>query len=107
MPSATCIVRFHYGSVRNLMAGLIALIVFAVVAAGVFAGAAFLDRRNARARLLRERLETVQKAADQPSEELALVRDETLSEIPALDTLLRRSVRVSNLQDFMSQAGLK
>jgi tight adherence protein B len=41
-----------------------------------------------------------------PSEELALLRDEMLSEIPALDSLLRRSERVGNLQTLLSQADL-
>ena len=35
-----------------------------------------------------------------------MLRDEVLSEIPALDNLLRRSERVSNLQIFLSQADL-
>ncbi|HEX4487893.1 MAG TPA: type II secretion system F family protein [Terriglobales bacterium] len=86
---------------------LIAVLAFIVVAAGVFAGFSLLDQRNARARLLRERLAAVRKAAErQPDEELELLRDEVLSEIPALDNLLRRSQRVSNLQVFLSQADL-
>jgi tight adherence protein B len=86
---------------------LIAVLAFVVVAAGVFAGFSLLDQRNARARLLRERLAAVRKAAErQPDEELELLRDEVLSEIPALDNLLRRSQRVSNLQVFLSQADL-
>ena len=75
---------------------------------GVFAVASLLDQRSAQARLLRERLATVQEAAArQPSEELALVRDEMLSKIPAIDNLLRRSSRISNLQPFLEQADLK
>ena len=75
---------------------------------GVFAVASLLDQRSAQARLLRERLATVQEAAArQPSEELALVRDEMLSKIPAIDNLLRRSSRISNLQPFLEQANLK
>jgi len=90
------------------MSALIAILVFVVVAAGVFLVVSFLDQRRARARLLRERLVNAQSAAGQPAnEELALVRDETLSEIPALDSLLRRSERVSNLQDLLEQANLK
>lgn len=90
------------------MHALIAIIVFVVIAGGVFGAVAIFDQRNARARLLRDRLESVQKEAEQqPDEDLALVRDQTLSEIPALDTLLRRSARVSNLQIFLQQAGLK
>jgi tight adherence protein B len=75
---------------------------------GVFAVASLLDQRSAQARLLRERLATVQEAAtQQPSEELALLRDEMLSRIPALDNLLRRSSKISNLQPFLEQANLK
>lgn len=90
------------------MLAIIAILVFAVVAMGVFALASLLDQRSAQARLLRERLATVQEAAtQQPSEELALLRDEMLSRIPALDNLLRRSSRISNLQPFLEQADLK
>ncbi len=86
---------------------LIAGLVFVIVAAGIFAAVSIVDKRRERARLLRDRLAAVQKAAElEPSEELALLRDEMLSEIPALDTLLRRSVRVSNLQTMLSQADL-
>jgi tight adherence protein B len=90
------------------MLALIAVLVFVVVALGVFAVASLLDQRSAQARLLRERLSTVQEAAArQPSEELALLRDEMLSKIPALDNLLRRSSRIANLQPFLEQADLK
>jgi tight adherence protein B len=87
---------------------LLAILVFVVVALGVFVLASLLDQRSAQARLLRERLATVEKAvARQPSEELALLRDEMLSQIPALDNLLRRSSRISSLQTMLSQANLK
>jgi tight adherence protein B len=90
------------------MLGLIAILVFVVVALGVFAVASLFDQRSAQARLLRERLANVQEAAaQQPSEKLALLRDEMLSKIPALDNLLRRSSRISNLQPFLEQANLK
>jgi tight adherence protein B len=90
------------------MLALIAILVFVVVAMGVFAVASLLDQRSAQARLLRERLASVQEAAArQPSEELALLRDEMLSKIPAIDNLLRRSSRISNLQPFLEQANLK
>jgi tight adherence protein B len=89
------------------MHAIVAILLFVVIALAAFGVGAIMDQRNARARLLRERLESVQKAAEQqPNEDLALVRDQTLSEIPALDTLLRRSARIANLQDFLSQAGL-
>ena len=90
------------------MLTLITIMVFVVVSLGVFALGSLLDQRSARARLLRERLASVQKAAErQPSEELALLRDEMLSEIPALDNLLRRSTLISSLQTMLSQADLK
>jgi tight adherence protein B len=90
------------------MLGLIAILVFVVVALGVFAVASLFDQRSAQARLLRERLANVQEAAaHQPNQELALLRDEMLSKIPALDNLLRRSSRISNLQPFLEQANLK
>jgi tight adherence protein B len=87
---------------------LIALLVFVVVALATFAIASLLDERRAQARLIRDRLAAVQKAPERnPDEELALVRDEQLSKIPALDTLLRRSARVSAMQDSLLQAGMK
>ncbi|HZQ68891.1 MAG TPA: type II secretion system F family protein [Terriglobales bacterium] len=89
------------------MIGLIAFLAFLVVALLVFAVGSLLDERSARARLLRERLATVQKAAERaPDEELALLRDEMLSEIPALDNLLRRSSAAVNLQLMLAQANL-
>ena len=90
------------------MLALIAIMVFVVVSLGAFSIGSLLDQRSARARLLRERLASVQKAAErQPNEELALLRDEMLSEIPALDSLLRRSALISSLQTLLSQADLK
>jgi tight adherence protein B len=87
---------------------LVALGAFVVVSLATFLLGSLLDQRNARARLLRERLASVDKAASrQPSEELALLRDEMLSQIPALDNLLRRSERISKLRTLLEQAGLK
>src|ERR1700733_15879389 len=87
---------------------LITIIVFVVVAGAAFSIGSLFDQRSARARLLRDRLSAVQKAAErEPSEELALLRDEMLSEIPALDNLLRRSERISNFQTLLSQAGIE
>ena len=86
---------------------LVALLVLIVVAGSAFSAFILIDRRNARARLIKERLANERKAPELAAEEeLALLRDEQLSEIPALDTLLRRSVRVTNLQKMLSQAGL-
>ena len=84
---------------------LIAIAVFVVVALAVFVIASLLDERSSKARLLRERLSTVQKTPErEPSQELALLRDEVLSKIPALDNLLRRSSSISNLQTLLEQA---
>src|SRR5579863_106043 len=91
-----------------MSAFLIALIVFIAVALATFVIASLFDERRAQARLIKDRLATVQKAPERaPDEELALLRDEQLSKIPALDTLLRRSARVSAMQDSLLQAGMK
>jgi tight adherence protein B len=85
----------------------ITVIVFLVVVIAVFVGGSILDERRARARLLRDRLAAAQKAPErEPSEELALLREEKLSEIPALDTFLKRSSQVSALQQLLSQADM-
>jgi tight adherence protein B len=90
------------------MPALIAILVFLVVALATFAIASLLDQRRAQARLIKDRLATVQKAPERaPDAELALLRDEQLSKFPALDTLLRRSARVSAMQDSLLQAGMK
>jgi len=87
---------------------LIAVLVFVTVALVVFVAGSLVDQRNARARLIKDRLATVQKTPErEPDEELALLRDEQLSKIPAFDTLLRRSERVSAIQDALLQAGMK
>jgi tight adherence protein B len=91
-----------------MFAILIAVLVFLVVALATFAVASLLDQRSAQARLIKDRLATVQKAPERdPNEELALLRDEQLSKIPALDTLLRRSERISAMQESLLQAGMK
>jgi tight adherence protein B len=85
----------------------ITVIVVLVVVIAVFVGGSILDERRARARLLRDRLAAAQKAPErEPSEELALLREEKLSEIPALDTFLKRSSQVSALQQLLSQADM-
>jgi len=88
-------------------AALIALLVFVLVALAAFALGSILDQRNARARLIKERLANERKAPElAPDEELALLRDEQLSQIPALDQLLRRSARVTDIQKMLAQAGM-
>jgi tight adherence protein B len=90
-----------------MAATLMALLVLVVVAAATFALAWVIDKRNARARVIKERLAAERKAPERGAEEeLALLRDEQLSEIPALDTLLRRSSRISDLQKMLAQANI-
>jgi len=88
-------------------AALVAFLVFIGVALAAFAAFLRLDQRSARARLIKERLANERKAPERKSEEeVAVVRDEQLSDIPALDKLLRRSARVSAIQKTLTQAGL-
>lgn len=89
------------------MPALIAILVFLLVALVAFAGASLFDQRNAQARLIKDRLANVQKAPDRPEAEVALLRDEQLSKISVFDTLLRRSARVSAMQESLSQAGIR
>jgi tight adherence protein B len=82
---------------------LIALLVSVVVALGAFALVSLFDQRSSRARVIKDRLAAVQKTPDQPVEDVALLRDEQLSQIPALDVFLRRSERVSAIQVMLAQ----
>jgi tight adherence protein B len=82
---------------------LIALLVVIVVTLGVFALVSLLDQRSSRARIIKDRLAAVQKTPDQPVEDVALLRDEQLSQIPALDVFLRRSERISAIQIMLAQ----
>ena len=85
---------------------VIALLVFAVVTVAVFAAMSLYDERKAQARVLRDRLSTVQKTTEKTMPDMALLRDELLSRIPAFDTLLRRSERVSLLQKMLAQGNI-
>jgi len=90
-----------------MTAALMAFLVFIVVALAAFALGSLVDQRRARSRLLKERLASERKSPERaPEEELALLRDEQLSQIPALDSLLRRSERVSAIQKMLAQAGM-
>src|ERR1700682_3209264 len=85
---------------------VIALLVFAVVTVAVFAAMSLYDERKAQARVLRDRLSTVQKTTEKTMPDMALLRDELLSRIPAFDTLLRRSERVSLLHKMLAQGNI-
>src|SRR5579862_6163881 len=85
---------------------VIALLVFVVVALGAFVVFSLLDQRKAQARVLRDRLVAVDQTTGRAPLELALLRDEMMSRIPAFDTLLRRSERVSLLQKMLAQGNV-
>jgi tight adherence protein B len=85
---------------------VIALLVFVVVTLAVFVGVSLYDERKAQARILRDRLSATQKTSDQTLPDVALLRDEVLSRIPAFDTILRRSDRVSQLQKVLAQGNV-
>ncbi|HET7890772.1 MAG TPA: type II secretion system F family protein [Candidatus Sulfotelmatobacter sp.] len=90
-----------------MSAALMAVLVFLLVALAVFAAVSLLDQRSARARLIKERLANERKAPEGAAEEeFALLRDEQLSQIPVIDTLLRRSSRVTEIQKMLTQGGL-
>jgi tight adherence protein B len=84
---------------------LIAALIFVVVTVLAFAIMSLLDQRKAQARILRDRLTTPEQSSGGQLE-LALLRDEMLSRIPAFDTLLRRSERVSLLQKMLAQGSV-
>ena len=84
----------------------LAILVFAVVTMAVFTVMSLLDQRKAQSRILRDRLSTVQKPTQQAAPDAALLRDELLSRIPAFDTFLRRSERVSALQEMLAQGNV-
>ncbi len=84
-----------------------AFLVFVVVAVAAFALGSLVNQRSAQARLLKERLTSERKSPERaPEDELALLRDEQLSQIPALDGLLRRSERIADIQKTLAQAGM-
>lgn len=90
-----------------MTAALMAFLVFVVVAVAAFALGSLVNQRSAQARLLKERLTSERKSPERaPEDELALLRDEQLSQIPALDGLLRRSERIADIQKTLAQAGM-
>lgn len=90
------------------MPELIAILTFAAVVLGVFVAAQVLDQSHAQARLIRERIANAKDSGGLPPiQDLAFLRDQMLSRIPAFDTLLRRSDRVSQLQKMLEQGGLQ
>ncbi len=84
------------------------LLVFICTATAAFLIMLSLDRRSDQARVLRDRLATLNRvAARNPSEEIAILRDELLSEIPALDRMLKQFTWSTKLQQLLVQADMK
>jgi tight adherence protein B len=86
------------------MAIIFAILIFFIAALAIFLAGAWIEGRNAQARILRERLGGSQEQS--ATDNLELLRDEMLSKIPAFDTILRRSERASLLQKLLEQAGI-
>jgi len=84
----------------------VTILVFVAVTLMVFAAISLFDQRKAQARVLRDRLSPVQKLGEQAAPEVAFLRDEVLSRIPAFDNYLRRSERVSELQKTLEQGNI-
>jgi hypothetical protein len=85
---------------------VIAILVFVVVTMAVFVTISLFDERKSQARVLRDRLSTVQQPTAEAMPNVALLRDEVLSRIPAFDSFLRRSERVSALQKVLAQGNI-
>ena len=73
----------------------IAVLVFVVVSLAAFAALSLFDERSAQARLLRDRLSQRTESGRTASPGRGPAARRMLSRIPAFDTLLRRSERVS------------
>ena len=83
------------------------VMVFLLTAVAAFVIMLAFDRRSERARVLRDRLTVLNRAAERsPTEEVAILRDELLSEIPALDKMLRQFSWSGRLQTLLVQAEL-
>ena len=83
------------------------VLLFVLVAALVFALGLSWDKGDDRLRQLRERLELVDQAEQRESRaSLALIRDDLLSEIPALNRWLDRMGRGTALRAWLRQAAL-
>jgi tight adherence protein B len=89
-------------------AALFALLTFVLVTI-LLVSIALLFGRDPRSEAVKARLEAVQRAErrDGMSAELQLVRDELLSDVPALNKFLLKWQSISNLKKYLSQAGVK
>jgi tight adherence protein B len=86
---------------------MLILAIFLVLAIGVFAFLTGLEERSSSGRAIRERLLAVHAAASRENaHEAAILRDELLSTIPALNRLLSQSPAMQRLQRYIYQADL-
>lgn len=84
------------------------LLAFLVLAIGIFAFLSGFELRRSEGREIRERLLAADAAARREGgEQAALLRDEMLSSIPALNRLLAQSNWIHRLQKYISQAGME
>lgn len=87
---------------------IVMIAAFLVLAVGIFAFVSGLDQRNEQARVMRDRLSALDRAMQRhQSPELALLRDELLSTVPALNRVLKTSKAAVALQNYLSQAGIR
>ena len=86
---------------------LVMLLLFVALFVGLFAlGTGWFQ--SGEGRVMRDRLVALAQAAQRaPREDLALLRDELLSAIPAFNRLLSRSSRVSRLHKYLLQADVQ
>ena len=86
---------------------LVMALLFVALFIGLFAlGTGWYQQGEGR--IIRERLVALAQAAQRaPREDLALLRDELLSAIPAFNRLLSRSARISRLQRYLLQADVQ
>jgi len=86
---------------------LVMLLLFVALFVGLFAlGTGWFQ--SGEGRVMRDRLVALAQAAQRgPREDLALLRDELLSAIPAFNRLLSRSSRISHLQRYLLQADVQ
>lgn len=87
---------------------LLAALTFLIVASILLASFALAGGGKAD-NIVRSRLESIERSARRknPSLELKLLRDETLSEVPALHNLLARWSWSRRLRNYLAQAGLR
>ncbi len=82
--------------------------IFVVLAIGLFAFISGFDNRAQQGRAIRERLQGLDSALRRdPEGEVALLRDQLLSTVPALDRMLSQTLWARRLQRLLSQAEMK